>query len=56
MEGGSGLELAEDFAALRARFEGRIRHLLDDLEAVTAGVALIFAEGHGLARLRLRPP
>jgi hypothetical protein len=47
MEGRSGLELAETLAALRAHVEGRVRHPLDDLEAVTARVALVFAEGHG---------
>ena len=41
-------ELAEDLAALRTDFERKVRHLLDDLEPVPAGVALVFAEGHGI--------
>ena len=48
MERGSGLQLVDDAAALGTDLEWRVRHLLDDLEPVPAGVALVFAERHGI--------
>ena len=48
MECGSGLQLVDDAAALGTDLERRVRQLLDDLEPVPAGVALVFAERHGI--------
>ena len=48
MECGSGLQLVHDATALGTDLKRRVRHLLDDLEPVPAGVALVFAERHGI--------
>src|SRR5438067_305934 len=42
------LQLVNRFAADRTLLGQRVRHLLDDFEAMTAGVALVFVKRHEL--------